>query len=190
MLSLAASFALLLTGIRDAIAPVAARDWARTAFLVFIHQRLRRSAARFERLYARWKAGTLPKPRTTPRAPRTAAATTRTRKPVLFRLPSRRFWLLHQNIPGAASRASQFRHLLATHPELPEFLAAAPQAARILNPICRMLGVALPVTQAAAPPKAAANPEPTPAQAPRRPRPAEPRQPTAPTILPELFSTA
>ncbi len=66
---------------------------------------------------------------------------------------------------------------------MPEFLAAAPQAGRILRPLCHMLGIALPaILQLPAPPprrKPVKPPRPKPAPLPpllplhpqRRPRP-------------------
>jgi hypothetical protein len=72
MRTVAESFSLLMLGLKAVIAEVAAPDRSRTAFLVFVWGRLSRMVVRFTKLYARWKAGTLPKARgpRPPRAPR------------------------------------------------------------------------------------------------------------------------
>jgi hypothetical protein len=166
MRTLPETFALLLSTLRDLISPVAAKDWSRSAFLVFVINRLRRLDRRFQRLYARWKNGTLPKPRTTPRAPRPAAPRPTHIKAnglPIFPLPTKNTWLIAQ-LPEARPSHSQLRHFVNNTPELLEFLAAAPQAGRLLRPLCRMLGVPLP--------PALARPKPA-----RKPKPPEPPQP-------------
>ena len=144
MRTVAESFSLLMLGLKAVIAEVAAPDRSRTAFLVFVWGRLSRMVVRFEKLYARWRAGTLPKPRgpRPPRAPREEDnAKPRVRPP--FRLRGGRMWLV-RHVQKSAAFASQLRHLLATDPEIPAFLEACPQAGRILRPLCRALGVNLP----------------------------------------------
>jgi hypothetical protein len=49
-------------------------------------------------------------------------------------------WLI-RGIQGTAFAGSQLAHLIATSAELHEFLEAAPQARRLLNPLCRALGI-------------------------------------------------
>jgi hypothetical protein len=145
MRTLPETFALFLSILRDYISPVAARDWSRSAFLVFVIGRLRRTEKRFHRLYDRWKSGTLPKPRTTPRAPRPAAPRPTHIKAnglPIFPVPGKNHWLIEQ-LPEARPSHSLLRHFV-TIPEFAEFLAAAPQAGRLLRPLCRMLGVPLP----------------------------------------------
>ena len=44
----------------------------------------------------------------------------------------------------AGAGRPELEHMLLHHPDLPAFLAAAPQAARLLRPICRLLQVDLP----------------------------------------------
>ncbi len=141
-------FALILTGLRAAIAPIAARDRARTAILAHLWVRLGHLATRFERLYAQWRAGTLPTPR--PPLPRPITPT-KTATPERIRLPSAPAWLI-RTTRETAPAASQLQHFLATA-DLAEFLAACPQAARLLRPLCRMLGIAPPPPQPPSPPK-------------------------------------
>jgi len=141
MRTVAESFSLLMLGLKAVIAEVAAPDRSRTAFLVFVWGRLSHMVVRFEKLYARWKAGTLPKARG-PRPPRTPReednAKPRAKPP--FHLPGGRMWLV-RHVQKSAAFASQLRHLLATDPEIPAFLEACPQAGRILRPLCQALGV-------------------------------------------------
>jgi hypothetical protein len=135
MPTLATRFALILAGLRAAIAPVAARDRARTSLLVLLWGRLGRMATRFERLFARWREGTLPRPRPS-----------RAGQPATWQphphFPANPAWLVAM-VREATPMASQLQHLLA-HPDITEFLAAAPQAGRILRPLCHMLGLPQP----------------------------------------------
>jgi hypothetical protein len=148
MPSLATRFALILTGLRAVIARAAARDRARAPLLVLAWSRIGRMAARFERLFALWRAGSLPQPRP-PRARRPTGPRQ------YARLPSGRIWLVAL-VRDAAPAASQLQSLLAA-PDLADFLAACPQAGRILRPLCRMLGV--PLTPALRRPNPPAHPQ-------------------------------
>jgi hypothetical protein len=135
MTTLATHFHFIIAIIQAAIAPVANRERARTAFLVLVWNRLARTATRFENLYARWRANTLPKPRT-PRAPRPYTSRDRPR------VPTRHMWLIRE-VQGTAYGHAALPYLFA-RPDFAEFLAAAPQAGRILRPLCHALGVILP----------------------------------------------
>ena len=55
-------------------------------------------------------------------------------------MPSRRLWLFHVAQVPAAIALSHLQHWMA-HPDLPAFLAAAPQAGRLLRPLCRLVGL-------------------------------------------------
>jgi hypothetical protein len=161
-------FSSILKDLIKAIASFAPRGNNLPPFVVFLWRRLLRLEGRFQRLYAHWKNGTLPKPR----APRPA----RTREPAAaapFRYPTNRAWLVGRHGFVIAGYASQFRHWL-TNPEIIEFLAAAPQARRILSPLCRMLGATLPPLPAPAPAPAPAPPPPPAQPPPPPPAPPEP----------------
>ena len=206
MRTVAESFSLLMLGLKAVIAEVAAPDRSRTAFLVFVWGRLSRMVVRFTKLYARWKAGTLPKARgpRPPRAPREEDNEKPRAKPP-FHLPGGRMWLV-RHVQKSAAFASQLRHLLATDPEIPAFLEACPQAGRILRPLCRALGVNLPapygvtidhLVPIAPRPRAPRPraPRPAPQAKPARttaPNPAPPPNPRrrAPSRLPAIFSSA
>ena len=62
----------------------------------------------------------------------------RATSPVIW--PRGSMWLVRLAGHEAAGMGSQLRHLLR-HPDMVALLLAAPQAARLLRPMCRMLGV-------------------------------------------------
>ncbi len=186
MLSIAARFTLIVASLNHAIGLVLARRepvsavWLGTRVFVsrpdaprhaklpiaiwrLLLDRLDRAAERLQALYDRWRAGTLPKPRIRPRRTASPAETPR---PAL-RLPRARLWLTARIGYRAAGHASQLTHLFA-EPDFAAFLAAAPQAGRILRPICHMLGIT-------PPPGARLLPRPP------RPRPTPPIPPLAST---------
>ena len=157
MITIAIRFATILTTLRQAIAafavqqnrvqnlvwlgavayapitppnqppPIASHIW------VLLDNRLARMATRFTALFARWRAGTLPAPRPSragrPYTPR-----------AIPRLPAPRGWLAGATDHHVRSRASQLQHLL-DDPDFPTFLAEAPQAGRILRPLCHALAL-------------------------------------------------
>ena len=91
-------------------------------------------------------------------------------------LPRSFGWLLPLVPTEAACRATQLRAVLA-EPEMVALIAAAPQATRLLRPLCRMLGLepallARPAIPATAAPRAAP------------PRPKRPRAARAPALPP------
>ena len=143
---------LILESVRRAAAARAAkRPWL-VATVLLLWPYLHRLGARFDRLLARHAAGRLAPPRSRPLSaqgalPRTAsppaasprAASPPAASPRAPRLPGGFAWVLRL-VPGAGSFGSQLRHLL-NRPEMAALLAEAPQAGRLLRPLCRMLGV-------------------------------------------------
>ena len=128
------NFTPLLTRLQAAIAVVAARERALTVLLVAVWGRIGRISTRLERLIALWRAGKLPKPRAwLGRVPGTPV-----KKPVsvLPRVPA---WLLVA-VREAAPFGTRLESILS-EAECAAFLEAAPQARRLLRPLCRMLGV-------------------------------------------------
>ena len=123
----------ILTDLRAAIAVRAARDRAMTALLVLVWGRLARAAVRLERLYELWLAGSL-------RAPRQVGVRQASARVIVRpKLPGRRGWLALQ-IWETRAYGSQLQHLLAD-PGFAAFVAAVPQAGRVLRPLFRMLTV-------------------------------------------------
>ena len=118
---------------RRIVAARAGRDRAVVAVALVVWPYLHRLAARFEALASRVRAGggAVATPRTRP------ASVASPRLPP--RLPRGFAWLIRL-APDAAQLGGQVRHLLAD-PELASLLVAAPQAGRILRPLCRMLGI-------------------------------------------------
>jgi hypothetical protein len=129
-LGLAETFDIIVGNLCKAIAAKAAKDLTVQALLVLLHGRLRRVAKRFAALVARVQAGPLP-------APRHRAARESKPRPRPPAFPTKFAWLLRL-VPEAASFGSQLHHLLAD-PEMVALLKTAPQAGRILRPLCRLL---------------------------------------------------
>ena len=105
--------------------------------IVLVWTRLRRLSLRFASLAAAVREGRLAGAAARGRAdPRPALAP---RAPQPHRLPSGFGWLI-RFVPEAPAYGSLVQHWLED-PELATLLAEAPQAGRILRPLCRMLGV-------------------------------------------------
>ena len=129
------NFSTILSSLQAAIAVVAARDRRLTVLLVAMWGRIARMGSRLERLVAMWRAGTLPQARARARSPRARPATTAMTRPCYPTAPD---WLLRTLGHDAVAVGLQLRHLL-TEQECAAFLAAVPQAGRILRPLLRML---------------------------------------------------
>ena len=126
------SFSSILSDLQAAIAAVAARERSLTVLLVAVWGRIARMRARLERLIAQWRAGTLPQPRG--KQVRRAGV-----RAVRQHYPSGAAWL-QKRVWGAGAFGTQLQHLL-TDQECAAFLAAVPQAGRVLRPLFHMLGV-------------------------------------------------
>jgi hypothetical protein len=131
------NFTAILTGLQAAIAVVAARERTLTVLLVAVWGRIGRISTRLERLIALWRAGMLPGPR----AQRGRAPGTQVNKPVST-FPATPAWLLVA-VREAAPFGARLENLMS-EAECAAFLTAAPQARRLLRPLCRMLGVGVP----------------------------------------------
>jgi|GEM_PF-2471226 len=125
--------------------------------------RLARLATRFQVLFDRWQSNTLPRPRR--QTPGRTPAATAKRPPT--RLPRAHAWVNHR-IPEAAPPSGRLEALLHD-PDTRAFVQAAPQAGRLLRPLCQALGL----------------PQPDWLRLPRRPRRPPPApSPPAPGALP------
>ncbi|MBC7636228.1 MAG: hypothetical protein H7251_11565 [Acetobacteraceae bacterium] len=128
------NFSRILTDLQAAIARRAARDRTLTVLLLAVWGRIARMRARLERLVALWRAG-VPPLAPVPRAPRTSRAGQLTTIP---NYPTAPDWLVRTLGHEAVAVGLQLRHLL-TEAECEAFLAAVPQAGRVLRPLLRML---------------------------------------------------
>jgi hypothetical protein len=123
---------LIVAGLRKAAAARAGRDQAVAPLVALLWARLARLTARFDALVARLAAGRPAAPhRQRTRPARAAPAGT-------GRLPRSHARLIRL-LPGeAASYGCQLQAMLAD-PQTAALLAAAPEAGRILRPLCRLL---------------------------------------------------
>ena len=108
---------------------------------LLLHRRLGEIAAAIERLTVRFQAGRL-----WVRGPGAGVGTRRAAKTGARLWPGRFGWLVRAASFQAAGYGSQLRQILE-QPEMVELLKAAPQAARILRPVCRMLAIETAVLQ-------------------------------------------
>ena len=168
------SLALIVKGLNGTIAHRACSAVAIRPLLVFVCIRLCRMLSRVERLVARWRAGTLPKPRPSragkPRKPSDLRSPQEGLK-----LPTGHMWLV-KLVQETIQRSTQLEHLL-TDAELITFLREVPQAQRLLRPLCRGLGLRplpAPLRLPDKPPCAPRPPKPRPLAAPPKPRPRRP----------------
>jgi hypothetical protein len=125
-----------------------------------------RQGRRFAALVAKWQAGTLP----AVRPPRKRPASERVARPILKVVLPRGFMWFRKLFPDTAT---PFAGTLSHHlhdPDMAALVAAAPQAGRILRPMCRMVGLK--------PPPYLQLPK-----RPRRPRPARPAKPRPPKFM-------
>jgi len=152
--------AAVIAGIRAVVAHHAARAGALTPLLVRIYWHLSRIATRLDRLAQHCQAGTPPPPRASRPAQSRPA---RPRDP----LPAGHAWLF-RFVQPTAQFTGQVQALLAD-PRTEALVQAAPQAGRLLRPLCRMFGftppdfLRLPPRPAAPRPSRAKPPKPPPA---------------------------
>jgi len=124
------------------------------ALSVAIWQRVRGFERRFSRLYAMWKAGTLPpaRPAAVTGVDRGAGSEARragdglsavdvARMRPASMLPGAFRWLQGMLPNSAATLAAGVGSLCWNYPEMAEFHAACPRVGRILRPMCRMAGL-------------------------------------------------
>ena len=130
--------ACTIEAIRCAVAAWGAKNRAAAPIIVLLWGRFGHIVTRFTALVAQVRAGRVPAQRVTRRADGPAPPRDPPSRPTV-ELPRGFAWLLRL-VPETRSLAGQVRHWL-TDPELKEILAAAPQAGRLLRPLCHMLGI-------------------------------------------------
>ena len=138
--ALCQGLAAALSGLRATVANHIARAWHLEPLLALIYHRLTRMALRLDRLTQRWQAGSLPKPRAA--QPRPASARPDSPRPKLIAIPKSHLWLVRLVQP-TAHYIVPVENFLA-NPETRALVEAAPQAGRILRPLCRALGITPP----------------------------------------------
>ncbi len=171
METLATLLTAVLKGMRLALGPYV--NSAQTPVLRLAYDRIARAATRFQALFTRWQTNTLPTTRNRP-------AQSRQRAPKPY-FPAGRAWLAGSTDHHVRGRASQLEHLLS-HPDMPKFLAAAPQAGKILRPLCHMLGITMPPTLLPSPRPPRQEPE---GGTPRQPKPPKPKLPPLLPLYPQ-----
>ena len=148
------------------LAVAAARYQSLSPLLMLVWFRLRNTVARIDRLAARWQQGRLRSPRKRVRGERKPPPAVHPADALRARrAPQGRGWLirLHQPMVQLAPRIE----LMLADPDIIALCAAAPQAGRLLRPLCRMFAIPEPA-YIARPPR----PRP-----PRKPRPRKPAPP-------------
>jgi hypothetical protein len=179
---LAKAFGLIIEGLCRAAAVRMAADPSVRPPLLLVHAWLGRLVQRFAALVARAESGTLRPPRRRASPPRGAlppgevpppdgSPSKDPRREPQQKLPRSFAWLIRMLPYEAACFGSQLQHQFS-RPEMVALLEAAPQAGRILRPLCRMLAIPLP-------PAFRLPPRPARPKPPKQPRP-EPSCDTAP----------
>ena len=107
---------------------------------MLLYRRLAGIIGQMERLCQRFQAGRLWRRTVCADVAGRVAADGRVRAVPGLRWPGRFAWLVRAASWQAAGYGSQLRHILV-QPEMVELLKVAPQAARILRPVCRMLAI-------------------------------------------------
>ena len=151
--TIAAKLRMILLGLRSVLGM-----WRLDgALVVRVSAQAGRVFGRIERMLIRFRAGKLRTGVTQPN--RKAAASTKPRAPAL---PRKFGWLVIAGKHQAAGYASQLQHLMA-EPEMAALLDAAPQARRVLRPLCRALAIELTWTVTPPRPRKPRKPRPKPA---------------------------
>lgn len=140
-MTVADRFALTLDGLGRAVAGRFMAGVMSAAMILLVWQRLRRVERRVLRLLARYRAGRLLP------APRRVAVGRRegrlARQKAGIVLPRRFGWLLAM-VPGEAACFAGQLGAVMDEPEMVALMGAAPQMRRVLQPVCRMLGMKTP----------------------------------------------
>jgi hypothetical protein len=132
---------LIIEGLRGALGVRAEKDLSVAPLMLLAWSRLGELSARFARLFAAFQQG-----RVAAGHERISGGGRRTRKKhqagdssLPSRLPSKYGWLV-EAAPESAEFVPEVQAWLK-HPDLTALLAQAPQAERLLNPLCWMLGI-------------------------------------------------
>ena len=136
------SLSAVLRALRGEVGGWTMRRMLSEALAWLLYRRLGEICGKIERLVVRFQAGRLWQ--RVPRAGgklRSEVVPTEGAPTAVARIwPGRFAWLVRAAGYQAAGYGCQLRHVLE-QPEMVELLKAAPQAARILRPVCRMLAI-------------------------------------------------
>jgi hypothetical protein len=189
-----ARLAQILYLMRDIVARHAVKAGERQLAMVAFCVRLGWFFDRLDRLVHRWRTNTLPTPRRRPQGAPPRARTPANPRPVhpghrvLPPIPRRRGWLLLLVQPAAQLRPAFIDFL--TRDDIRQLVADAPQAGRLLRPLCHALAAPLPDwLRLPRRPRKPTAPKPAPQPAPRPARPASPPPPDRP-IEPYVLAAA
>ena len=129
------SLSAVLRALRGEVGGWHLRGMLSHVVMMLLYRRIGENCGKIERLVVRFQAGRLLRREPVSRAGVRNAAKTGARI-----WPGRFGWLVRAASYQAAGYGCQLRHVLE-QPEMVELLKAAPQAARILRPVCRMLAI-------------------------------------------------
>ena len=132
----------VIRALRGAVGGWAGRGFLSAALALLLFRRLGEICGKMERLSQRFQAGRLWRlgPRAVAGERNTAEVGGGLRAGLARIWPGRFGWLVRAAAHHAAVYGCQLRVILE-QPEMVELLVAAPQAVRILRPLCRMLAV-------------------------------------------------
>ena len=126
---------VVIRALRGAVGGWTVRGLLSDVLALLLYRRLGEVYQKMERLVVRFQAGRLWQ-----RAPQTRAGAHHAAKTGARIWPGRFAWLVRKAGYQAAGYGCQLEHILG-QPEMVALLKASPQAARILRPVCRMLGI-------------------------------------------------
>ena len=129
------SLSAVLRALRGEVGGWHLRGMLSHVVMMLLYRRIGEICGKIERLVVRFQAGRLLRREPVARAGVRGAGKTGKRI-----WPGRFGWLVRAASYQAAGYGCQLRHVLE-QPEMIELLKAAPQAARILRPVCRMLAI-------------------------------------------------
>jgi len=134
------NLSIVIRGLRGSVGGWGGRGWFSTALVLLLYRRLGDICGKMERLSQRFLEGRLGRVSARRVGGESDAGDRRKRAVAAARLPGRFGWLVWAASYQAAGYGSQLRAVLG-QPEMIELLLVAPQAVRILRPLCRMLAV-------------------------------------------------
>ena len=125
----------MLGALRGAVGGWTVRGLLSEVLALLLYRRLGEICGKIERLAARFQAGRLRL-----REPGTRGGVRHAAKTGARIWPGRFAWLVRAAGYQVAGYGCQLRHVLE-QPEMVDLMKASPQAARLLKPVCRMLGI-------------------------------------------------